>query len=81
MKPGTKKFIECYVDADFTGRCNQEEVKDPGLVPSITGYVITYANCPIIQVSWLQTEMYLSTTVVKYIALSKTMMNILPFVV
>ena len=43
--------IECYVDPDFAGGWNQEEGKDPGLVLSITGYIISYTNCPIIWAS------------------------------
>ena len=55
MNPDPGKIIECYVDADFAGRWNQEKGKDPGLVLSRTGYIISYANCLIIWVSWPQT--------------------------
>ena len=48
MNPNPEKGIQCYVDADFYGGCNQEEGKDPRSVISITGYVISYSNCPII---------------------------------
>eukprot|EP00957_Ditylum_brightwellii_P175593 13369572-Ditylum_brightwellii.AAC.1 len=37
---------------------------------SRTGYVITYANCPIIRASRMQTMVSLSSTESKYVALS-----------
>ena len=40
MNPNPEKGIQCYVDADFYGGCNQEEGKDPRSVISITGYVL-----------------------------------------
>ena len=54
--------IKCYMDYEFAGGWNQEEGKDPGLVLSRTRYIITYANCPIIWASQIQTEVVLSTT-------------------
>ena len=80
MNPNPEKGIECYVDADFSGGWNQEEGKDPGLVLSRTGYIISYANCLIILVRRLQIEIALSTTEVEYIDLSEAMRNVLPFV-
>ena len=44
----TEKGVECYVDTDFAGGWNQEEGKDTYLFLFRTGYVITYATCPII---------------------------------
>ena len=55
MNPDPEKVIESYVDADLICGCNREESKDPVLVLSITGYVITCANCPIIWVIRIQT--------------------------
>ena len=68
------------MDADFAGGWNQEEGKHPGSVLSIRGYVITYANCPIIWEIWLQTEIAPSTTESEYIALSREIRVALPFV-
>ena len=45
---------------------------------SRTGYVINYANCPIIWCSKLQTEIALSTTESEYIALSQSLRDVLP---
>ena len=44
------------------------------------GYVITYANCPIIWVIRLQTEIAHSTTEAEYISLLKYMRYVLPLV-
>ena len=80
MNPDPEKGIECYVDADFAGRWNQEEGKDPVLVLSITEYVIIYSNCPIIWASRIQTKIELKKIEVEYIALYQAMRYVLPFV-
>ena len=80
MKPDPENRIECYVDADFAGRWNQEKGNDSGLVLSRTGYVITYANWPIIWGSRILTKIVLSTTEAEYIALSQDLRDILTFV-
>ena len=46
---------------------------------SRTGYVITYAGCPLLCCSRLQTGIDLSTTEVEYIALSQVMQRVIPF--
>ena len=40
--------------------------------------MIKFANCPIIWVSKMQTEIALSTTEVEYISLSKSMRDLIP---
>jgi hypothetical protein len=59
-----------YIDADIAGMWHQEHSALFENVLSRTGYIITYCGCPIHQVSKLQTEIALSTTESKYIALS-----------
>jgi len=44
---------------------------DPISVKSCTGYVITFAHCPIFWSSKLQTEVALSTTEAEYVAMSQ----------
>ena len=46
---------------------------------SHTGYGITYAGCPVIWCSRLQTEISLSTTEAECIALSQAMREVIPF--
>ena len=53
--------LEVYVDADFSGGWSQADTQNADNVLSRTGYIICYANCPIIWGSKLQTEIALST--------------------
>ena len=53
---------------------------DPVSVLSIMAYVITYANCPIIRKSRLQSENDLNTIELECIILSQAMRDVLPFV-
>lgn len=77
-KPTTHSF-EVWVDADFCGLWNRETaIDDPSTSKSRTGYVITYAGCPIIWASQLQTEIAQSTTESEYIALSTALRQTIP---
>jgi hypothetical protein len=70
--------LDCYVDADFAGLWTLPLSHDPISVKSRTGYVITFASCPPLWSSKLQTEIALSTTKAEYIALSQAMRDIIP---
>ena len=70
--------LNCYVDADFAGLWHEDISDEPVSVKSRTGYVITFANCPVLWVSKLQTEIALSTTEAEYIALSQAMRDLIP---
>ena len=70
--------LDLYVDADFAGLWNYEEVTDPSCVRSRTGYVITMGNIPVTWQSKLQTEVALSTMESEYIAASYGMRSLLP---
>ncbi len=59
--PDKSMGIKWYVDADFAGGWNITTSTDADNVMSCTGFVITYANCPISWASCLQTEIALST--------------------
>ena len=78
FKPDEELKLDCYVDADFAGLYNVEDVQDPVCVKSRTGYCLTLGSCPLIWVSKLQTEVALSTTEAEYIALSQAMRDLLP---
>jgi hypothetical protein len=78
IKP-SKKGFECYVDASHAGDWKQlSAIDDPITARSRTGYIINFADCPILWVSKLQTEIALSTTEAEYIALSTSTRDILP---
>jgi hypothetical protein len=67
------------VDASHAGDWKQQSAADdPVTAKSRTGYIITYADCPIVWVSKLQTEIALSTMEAEYIALSTATREILP---
>ncbi len=78
INPSGNTFT-CYADASYAGDWKQEAaIDDPTTACSRTGYVITYAQCPIVWGSKLQTEIALSTTEAEYIALSISAREIIP---
>ena len=73
IAPNDHSF-DVYADADFCGLWNKETaMEDPSTAKSRTGYVILYANCPIVWASKLQTETALSTTESEYMSLSSAL--------
>ncbi len=79
LSPNAKRSFECYVDASHAGDWKQQSAADdPATAKSQTGYFITFANCPLVWASKLQTEIALSTTEAEYIALSTATREILP---
>ncbi len=62
--------IDAYPDADFVGMYGHEEHTDPACAKSCTGFIITFAECPVLWQSKLQTAMALSTMESEVIALS-----------
>ena len=78
--PNKDKSLETYVDASFAGSWNKAWSDEPTSVMSRTGFVIKYANCPIIWNSKLQTEIALSTTEAEYVALSQAMRDVVPMI-
>ena len=79
-KPDIGKGIKCYAYADFSGGWAQSNADNAENVMLRTGYVITYAGCPILWCSKLQRDNALSTIEVGYIALRQTMRNVIHFV-
>ena len=47
-KPDKTKSIDTFVDASFAGEWNTAWSDEPSSVMSRTGYIILFANCPII---------------------------------
>ncbi len=77
-EPDKSTGIECYVDADFAGGWNITTSADADNIMSFTGFLITYANCPIYWASCLQTEIALCTTEAEYIAMSSALHEVIP---
>ena len=76
--PDKSKGLECHVDAGFAGAWSNADADNPDNVLSRTGYIISYAGCPISWCSKLQTEIALSTAEAEYIALIQATREVLP---
>ena len=53
--PNGPNGIECYADADFSGEWCREDADQVGSVLLRTGYIIKFANFPIVWVSKMKT--------------------------
>lgn len=79
LDPKQGKSFEVFADADFCGNWRRETAsQDVGTAKSRSGHVITYARCPILWSSKLQTQVALSTTKAEYIALSNALREVIP---
>lgn len=78
LRPDASKSLECYVDADFAGNWLKEESQYTDTARSRSGFVITYAGCPICWGSKLQTLVALSTTEAEYISASNALREVIP---
>ncbi len=68
-----------HCNATFSGNWNKPLAsRDPATLKSRSGWIIFYAECPIIWASKLQSQVVLSTTLAKYIALSMSLQDVLP---
>ncbi len=70
--------IDAYPDADFAGMYSHEDHTDPACAMSHTGFIITFAECPVFWQSKLQTETALSTMEAKIIAFSACCRELFP---
>jgi hypothetical protein len=78
FKPDPKKGFECYCDANFSENWNKVFASvDPSTAKSQSGWMIFYAGCPISWASKLQSQVALSTTEAKYIAMSQSLCDII----
>jgi len=79
LKPDLSKSFEVFVDADFSGNWDRKIAsEDPDTARSRHGYIITYAGCPIMWKSQLQTEIALSSTESEYTGLSYALREAIP---
>ena len=71
--------LELWCEADFSGNWKVEMAHlDRTTARSRTGYIVRYAGCPLTWASKMQTEMALSTTEAKCIALSEGLHTVIP---
>jgi hypothetical protein len=80
LTPSDDFKIDCYPDANFAGLWGRNDKQDPHCVRSRTGYVICFADCPILWKSKLQTEIALSTMEAEYVALSTSCRDLFPLI-
>ena len=76
--PGKEIAVDCHVDADFAGLWNVEDRQDPVCVKSRTGFVLSFADCPLLWASKLQTMVAMSIQESEYLAMSESMRSLIP---
>ena len=77
FKPDLKQGFKCYVDADWAGNWLKSNPNSPAGVLSHSGFLIKYANCPILWGSKMQSLVALSTTEAEIIALSTALREVI----
>ena len=77
FKPNLTDGFKCYVDDDWAGTWLKSCPSDKTGALSRTGYLITYANCPIMWGSKMQLFVALSTTEAKLIAMSTMLREVI----
>jgi hypothetical protein len=71
--------FQVWVDADFLGLWNKETAPhDPSTARSRTGFVITYAGCPVAWISKREMEVAHSSAEAEYVALSQALRDTIP---
>lgn len=81
MSPTNNRSLDLFVDSDFAGNWDIETAPfDPATSRSRHGYILMYCGMPVIWCSQLQSLTCLSTTEAEYIALSKSVQDLLPMI-
>eukprot|EP00957_Ditylum_brightwellii_P059245 4497189-Ditylum_brightwellii.AAC.1 len=70
--------VNCFANVDFAGFFSDEDPQDVTSIRSRIGYVLTFAGCPILWVSKLQTKVTLSILHTENVALSQLLRDLLP---
>lgn len=78
LKPSGSATLDAFCDSDFAGTWTRDTSHLRSSALSRTGYVLTYANCPVLWVSKLQTEVALSTCEAEVMALSQCARELIP---
>ena len=77
--PNKEESLEVFADASLAGLWNKDTAEeDVCTSKSQTGYVITFAGCPVLWASKLQLQCALSTTEAEYISLSQVLRHTIP---
>jgi hypothetical protein len=78
LRPNDKFELDSFVDSDFCGAWSIDTSHRRESALSCTGYIVTFAGCPVHWISKLQTEICLSTTEAELQALSMCMRDLIP---
>ena len=79
--PDKEKCLDIHADTDFSGNWSRENTDEDSLTTkSITRVLITFANCPVLYMTKLQTLIVLSTTEVEYVVLSQFLRETIPII-
>ncbi len=79
LKPSLPHLnLDCCVDTDFMGTWSHATSQDPLTVKSCTGFIITFASCPVCWCSKIQSEIALNITEAEYITLSHLLTILFP---
>ena len=74
-------ILEVFADADFSGNWNKNTAEfDSSTAKLRTGFIIYFAKVPLMWTSKLQTQIALSTTEAKYMALSSALRETIPLI-
>ena len=60
FNPSNKLVVDSYSDADFSGLWVHVDPQDPICARIRTGFVVTFANCYLLSMSKIKTEIALS---------------------
>ena len=80
LRPNKSKGLERHIGADFAGMWSSESSEDSLSCNSRTGFVISYAGCPILWKSKIQPLIALSTAEAEYIALSSALREVIAII-
>ena len=78
-RPDKEKFIECYINYDFSGGWDQAYGNNAENFVFPLEYIITYTICPVIWCRNLHLKIALNTIESDYIVLIQEMRDIIPF--
>ena len=81
QKPDRTRGLECWVDADWDGSWQNRSSHDPLSAHSCTGFVIMYAEYPILWKISMQKLVALSTNEGEYIAFSSSLREVIAIIV
>ena len=78
LRPDSNRSFEVHVDADFCGNWDRDDAANADTARSRHGYIVSYAGCPVVWKSQLQSEITLSSTESEYTGLSYVLREAIP---